>query len=161
MLTFHSASFDESSWEPFLAHIRGVAANFRARSWAACLGRSERSQQCAASGGRYHGHAYFIWTDGAGIQVRGLDAFAFRGSRPAWMYALPAEELRFLALRAGRLCVDIGTSKSRSRGACFAETNYAALSSRGARPIFLHRPASFSVARRGKAALSNYILMWP
>ena len=77
MLTFHSASFDKSSWEPFLAHIRGIAVNFGARSWATCLERSEHSQLCAASGERYHCHAYFIWTDGVAMRVSGLDAFVF------------------------------------------------------------------------------------
>ena len=126
MLTFHSESFDTSSWEPFLAHIRSVAANFGARTWAACLERSENSQLCATAGERYHCHAYFIWTDGAGIMIRGLDAFEFQGSRPRvdvcvarGRSSLPGAPCR-QALH-GHWYVEVN-----KMGTCFADTNYKA-----------------------------------
>ena len=78
MLTYNSSTIDATSFDPFRSFIVSLKSQFGARAWAACLEKSLHAEQAD----RYHMHAYLMWTDGAGIDVRSLDPFYFDGVRP-------------------------------------------------------------------------------
>jgi hypothetical protein len=72
MLTYHSDNFTADTWPPFRAFAHDFAKNNGARAWSACLEESEK----------FHTHAYFIWTDGVGLRMRGREPLTFEGVQP-------------------------------------------------------------------------------
>ena len=78
MLTYNSEAFSVESWGRFKDFVVGLATRFGARAWAACLEKSLRS----ATPNVHHCHAYLLWTDGVGIEIRNLDLFFFEQVRP-------------------------------------------------------------------------------
>ena len=82
MLTYHSAAFTLASWTEFAACMEQIARRYGARAWAACLETSEKSERPGGSAPPLHAHAYFIWTDGVGLRLRGLEALEYNGVRP-------------------------------------------------------------------------------
>ena len=79
MLTFNSDTFCRDTWVRFEQFIRSIHKKFGARAWAACW---EQSLHAVGTQQRFHGHAYFIWTDGVGFRHRDLQPLTFEGVRP-------------------------------------------------------------------------------
>ena len=67
-----------TSFDIFKTFVLGLKIRFGARAWAACLELSLLAEEA----GRHHLHAYLMWTDGVGLDVRSLDLFYFDGLRP-------------------------------------------------------------------------------
>ena len=78
MLTYNGAAIAPTSFDAFKTFVINLKTRFGARAWAACLEQSLH----AADAGRHHMHAYLMWTDGIGLEVRSLDPFVFEGLRP-------------------------------------------------------------------------------
>ena len=78
MLTYNGANITATSFDTFRTFVLDLKTRFGARAWAACLEESLHAQDA----GRHHLHAYLMWTDGVGLDVRSLDPFYFEGLRP-------------------------------------------------------------------------------
>ena len=80
MLTFNSRNITPAHWPRFRAFIARLKGKLGARAWAANLEQSLHAAEAARP--VFHCHAYFIWTDGVGIDVHSLDPFVFEGIGP-------------------------------------------------------------------------------
>ena len=80
MLTFSIRNITPAHWPRFRACIARLKGKLGARTWAANLEQSPHAAESARP--VYHCHAYFIWTDGVGIDVHSLDPFVFEASGP-------------------------------------------------------------------------------
>ena len=79
MLTHNSRAFTPAVWSRYLAWVQEFHQRFGSTAWAACL---EISEHATSAGTVYHLHAYFLWRDGVGIQLRDLDEVRFENVRP-------------------------------------------------------------------------------
>ena len=81
MVTFNSPELGLDDWPALEAWAKERAKTLSARAWAACL---EETDPHHARGGplRFHGHAYFYWTDGVGLYRRELSDLKFRDIWP-------------------------------------------------------------------------------
>ena len=78
MLTYNSADVAEGWWTEFKTFMVALHKKHGARAWGACLETSLHAQDP----GRYHLHAYLLWTDGVGMRTRSTEPFHFKGVRP-------------------------------------------------------------------------------
>jgi hypothetical protein len=78
MLTYNGSAITAGSFNDFRDFVVDLKARLGARAWAACLEKSLH----AAVEGRHHLHAYLLWSDGHGIDVRSLEPLYFLGIRP-------------------------------------------------------------------------------
>ena len=78
MLTYNSADVAEGWWTEFKTFMMALHKKHGARAWGACLETSLHAQDP----GRYHLHAYLLWTDGVGMRTRSTEPFHFKGVRP-------------------------------------------------------------------------------
>ena len=78
MLTYNGAAIAPTSCDAFKTFVMKLKTRFGARAWAACLEQYLHAEDA----GRHHMHAYLLWTDGVGLEVRSLDPFVFDGLRP-------------------------------------------------------------------------------
>ena len=95
MLTFHGGAISPETWATFQPWVEERARRHRARAWSACVEESvdgdasaprrrrrRQKSTLAAPAPQYHLHAYFLWTDGRGVDHRTLDAWYFNEIRP-------------------------------------------------------------------------------
>ena len=85
MVTFNSTMFTLATWPDFKKWAKQFAGVHGARAWAACLEESlHASAEASAAQGtkRFHTHAYFIWTDDAGLSLKSLEELYFQDVRP-------------------------------------------------------------------------------
>ncbi len=129
MLTFNSKAFTEATWPLFLSWVGRKCRELGARRWAACLERSENSQQRSGPGivadaPVYHTHVYFWWTDGEGLQRRNTDDLVFDGVKPRVdVCTCQAPRGRTLKVAAAQGLWYVAVKK---QGTVSAETNYVA-----------------------------------
>ena len=73
MVTYNARSLRPHHWQSFRTFVSSLKGRIGARAWAANL---EESLHAAAAPGEhvYHCHAYFLWSDGVGIQRKAFTA---------------------------------------------------------------------------------------
>ena len=83
MLTHNSRGFTRDGWPAYRSWAERVGKLYGARAWAVCW---EQSLDAATSANPaaevFHGHCYFIWTDGVGIRLENLEPLEFQHVRP-------------------------------------------------------------------------------
>ena len=83
MLTHNSRLFTEAMWPEYAKWAEEVASKHGAKAWAACWELSLHAAGLETSTGKvYHGHTYYLWTDGVGVRMDSLDPLKFAGVRP-------------------------------------------------------------------------------
>ena len=78
MLTHNSRAFTRDDWLSYKQWAEGFANKHGAWAWAVCWEESLH----ATDEGVYHGHCYFIWTDGVGVRMENVQPLVFHGVRP-------------------------------------------------------------------------------
>jgi hypothetical protein len=89
MLTYNSKALTKEAWPRLHTFTADTAQRLGTTAWAACLEetsnptRKRRRLSSKREGVQvYHGHAYYFWDGGAGLDVKNTDDFVFEGCRP-------------------------------------------------------------------------------